>query len=223
MRTISNRVETWLMDRPFHMSFLARGLLNSSALARDIRPELEQQAGEKLSEQAITLAINRLTRRLTSNATVSDDDGPSDITKSFAWTNFDHYIGEVSAQSGLSILTIPQTSIDEAVLYEVLWDLHAAKEYTLYTRGVWHTALISTRRTIEQLADHFAGSIVTHDLAAVTVKLRPGHLPVPGVCAFVLEKLAQHGINLAEVTSAHDELTVIVEKQFMQPTLDCLL
>lgn len=215
MRTVANRVEAWLMDRPFHLSFLARGLINSSALARDIRPALEHQAGEKLSEQAITLAINRLTRRLSSEASAGE--------ATVAGADFNHYIGEVSAQSGLSILTIPQTTIDEALLYEVLEDLYASKQYTLYTRGVWHTALVTNERTVTQLADHFAGSIVIHDLAAVTVKLRPGHLPIPGVCAFVLEKLAQHGINLTEVTSAHDELTVIIEKQFMQPTLHCLL
>lgn len=213
MRTVANRVETWLADHPFHQSFLARGLLNASALAREIRPELERQAGEKLSEQAITLAISRLARRL--QAADNDID--------VIWTDFDRFVGEVSVQSGLSILTIPQVTIDEPALYDVLMDLHAAQEYTLYTRGVWHTALICKQDTVERLARHFEQSIVTHDVVAVTVKLRPGHLPVPGVCAYILEKLAQHGVNLAEVTSAHDELTVVIDKQFTQTALDCLL
>lgn len=183
------------------------GLINLSALARLIKPELEKQAGEILSREAITLALNRYSKR-------------PDVATNI---NYERFIGEVSVQSGLSALTIPQVNLDIDAFFDALKTLHANHEYTLYTRGVWHTALIGKQTTIEMLAANFQHSILAHDLIGLTIKLKPGHLPTPGVCAYILQKLALRGINVTEISSSHDEFTIIVAKQFAQAALDCLV
>lgn len=181
--------------------------MNNSALARQIKPELEKQAGEILSLEAIVLALNRTAKHQTSLA-------PADFAR---------YIGEVSVQSNLSILSIRQVDLDLMAFFGAVNTLHQNQEYTLYTRGVWHTALIGKRNAIEGLAKQFQNSFLTHDLVGITVKLRQGHLPVPGVCAYILQKLAFNDINLQEVTSTHDEMTIIVDKKYTQATLSCLV
>ena len=96
MITISDRVKLWMKNHPTHDSFMAEGLINSSALARLIKPELQRQAGEEVSLEAVILALNRY--------------GKS--AKHVKSTDLEKYIGEVSVQSGLSIITIPQVDLD---------------------------------------------------------------------------------------------------------------
>lgn len=207
MLTISSRVETWLKAHPFHASFMAQGLINASSLARVIRPELEADAGIMLSLEAITLALNRHSKR--QNSTLP--------------TDYNQFIGEFSVQTGLSVLTVPQVNLDVDAFYDAVKSMHKRQEYTLYTRGAWHTALIGKQHEIEQLSKRFSNTIVTHDQVGITVKLKPGHLPTPGVCAFVLQKLAQNSINITEVTSSHDELTIVIDRDLTQAALNCLL
>lgn len=120
-------------------------------------------------------------------------------------------------------MTIPQVNLDTDVFFTALKTMHDNQDYALYTRGVWHTALIGKRSVIEDLTRHFSDSILNHNLVAITVKLKPGHLPTPGVCAYVLEKIAYNGINLIEVSSSHDELTIVINKDAMNRALGCLV
>lgn len=207
MLTIADRVKTWIEAHPTYVSFMADGLINASALARLIKPELQKQTGEPISSEAITLALNRYSKKI----------------KKLASNNFEQYIGEVSVQSGLSIITIPQVDLNPDKFAKAITILHKTHEYTLYSRGVWHTSLIGKKPIVEELATHFRYTIVAHDLVAITVKLKPGHLPVPGVCAYVLQKLALRDINLQEVTSSHDELTILIKKADTNRALDCLV
>jgi len=206
MLTISDRVKSWIASHPVHASFMAQGLLNSSALARTIKPEIQKQVGEPISQEAITLALNRHAKRTIASS-----------------VDFDQFIGEVSVQSGLSIITIPQVGLDPDMFSRAIAILHKSHEYTLYSRGVWHTALIGKRSVVQELTSHFRYNVVIHDLVAITVKLKPGHLPVPGVCAHILQKIALRGINLQEVTSSYDELTIILGKDDTNAALDCLI
>lgn len=196
-----------MQQHPLHATFVKDGLINVSALARLIKPELERQAGEILSLEAITLALNRHGKRSGATANI----------------NYERFIGEVSVQSGLSALTIPQVNLDINTFFDALKVLHANHEYTLYTRGAWHTALIGKQPTIELLATKFPHSIVVHNLVGLTIKLKPGHLPTPGVCAYILQKFALRGINVTEISSSHDEFTIIVAEQFAQAALACLI
>lgn len=207
MITIADRVRTWITAHPFHAAFMNDDLINASALARHIKPELQAQIGEPISVDAITLAINRYGKSSTAHIP----------------TDFDQYVGEVSVQSGLGILTIAQVDLDSDAFFETVARLHRQREYTVYTRGIWHTALIGQYSVISELASRLQGTITADNLVGITVKLKPGHLPIPGVCAYVLQKLAYSNINLQEVTSSHNELTVFINKSDTNRALECLV
>lgn len=207
MITITDRVKTWVTEHPFHATFMADGLINASALARLIQPNIESQMGETVTVEAVTLALNRYGKD----------------SHSAHLVDFDRYVGEVSVQSGLSIMTIPQVDLDSAEFFQAITELQRQQEYTIYTRGIWHTALIGKKEVISTLSQNFPGTITSHDIVGITVKLKPGHLPVPGVCAYVLQKLAYRNINLQEVTSSHNELTVFINRIDTNKALECLV
>lgn len=207
MITIADTVRTWLARNPTLTQYIQEGLINHSSLARRIKPEVERQIGEIVSVEAITLALNRHAKRLAHEA-------PVDYAK---------YIGEVSVQSGLSVLTLPQTDKSMGEFFAVARQLHDQNEYMVYTRGLWYTALIGRSEIVDELAATLQGTITSRDCVGITVKLRIGHLPIPGVCAYVLQLLASRGINLVEVTSSHNELTVFVESRFTSDALSLLV
>lgn len=207
MITITDRIRTWIDRHPTYALHMRQGVINFSSLARRIKPEIEQEGGERVSVEAITLALNRLAKSL------SDDQA----------IDYMQYLGEVSVQSGLAILTIPQSNINADAFFWAAKKLHEQQEYMVYTRGIWHTALIGRLTVIDELEATLHGTITSRDLVGVTVKLRPGHLPIPGVCAYVLQLLAERGVNLIEVTSSHNELTVFVPSESTNTTLTCLV
>lgn len=207
MITISDRIRSWIERHPTHALHMRQGIINYSSLARHIKPEIEEASGERVSVEAITLALNRQAKRMTS----ADD------------TDFASYLGEISVQSGLGILTIPQADINTDAFFRAARKLHEQHEYMVYTRGIWHTALIGRSEVIDELEASLRGTVTSRGLVGVTVKLRPGHLPVPGVCAYVLQLLAERGVNLIEVTSSHNELTVFVPGGSLNDTVACLV
>lgn len=186
---------------------MRQGIINYSSLARQIKPEIEQVSGERVSIEAITLALNRSAKLLSRKDTV----------------DYATFIGEVSVQSGLGVLTIPQANINASSFFDAVKTLHNKQEYMVYTRGLWYTALIGRLEIIDELERTLHGTITSRDIVGVTVKLRIGHLPIPGVCAYVLQVLADQGINLIEVVSSHNELTVFIPSTFTNAALDCLV
>lgn len=207
MITISDKVREWVKQNPTYAQYMSEGLLNHSSLARRIKPEIEQSIGERVSVEAITLALNRYAKQMVAEGIV----------------DYASYIGEVSVQSGLSVLTIPQSESSMDQFFVAARRLHEQNEYMVYTRGLWYTALIGRTEVIDELETTLRGTVTSRDIVGVTVKLRIGHLPVPGVCAHVLQLLASRGINLVEVTSSHNELTVFVHNNRTSETLALLV
>ena len=208
MKTITSYVEDWISINPFYAGLLSKDQINCSSLAREIKPIIESRVGNKISAESIIVALNRAKHKL----------------PAIAETNYSKYIGDLSVQSNLAVLTIPQTGLNEKEFLLAIANLHQKQEYCLHTRGVWHTALIGTDTTISNLAQKFADStIVEQNLAAITIRLKKGHLEVPGVCAYVLQLLAMRNINLQEVTSSYDELTLIIKAVDLSRTLDLLI
>ena len=64
MLTIPNAVEEVIKKKPFLEGALVEGLINLSALARQLKPEIEKQVGKSVNDSAVIMALNRLVPRL---------------------------------------------------------------------------------------------------------------------------------------------------------------
>ena len=64
MVTIPNAVEEVIKMKPFLESALIEGLINLSALARKLKPEVEKKVGKDVNDSAVIMALNRLVPRL---------------------------------------------------------------------------------------------------------------------------------------------------------------
>ena len=64
MLTIPNAVEEVIKRSLFLEGALVEGLVNLSALARQLKPEIEKKVGKEVNDSAVIMALNRLVPRL---------------------------------------------------------------------------------------------------------------------------------------------------------------
>ena len=62
MLTIPNAVEEVIKKKPFLEGALVEGLINLSALARQLKPEIEKQVGKAVNDSAVIMAVGAPSR-----------------------------------------------------------------------------------------------------------------------------------------------------------------
>ncbi len=162
--------------------------------------------GRNVTQESVAIAINRLNKK----------------ADSMMYGDPTAYIGDVSIQSGLTIVSY--AAADFIAATSALEKLHAVKEFYIHTQGIWHAGFVARTEIIDKLEVTFEKALRREDdLAGVTVRLRPGHEPVIGVCAYIIGLTSQHGVNLEEVLSVHDEITMIMHQRYAFDAANSLL
>lgn len=67
MISISDTLEEIIQNQPFIEEGLARGIVNLSAFAREIKPDIEKRLFKDIKEGAIVMALKRISERLSKN------------------------------------------------------------------------------------------------------------------------------------------------------------
>ena len=193
MVSISSHVQSWLDEHPTIRAHVAEGIINHSALARRIRHDIESSLGEKVSIESITIALNRAGK----------------VLERQRQTDPLSYIGDISIQTGLTILIFNVDHFDSLSLPTALT---SEQSYFVSTRGIWHASVITTSHIATRSGLIKSCTERQDDITSITIKLREGHIPIPGVCAGILSLLANKGVNLQEVISTHNELTILTDQ-----------
>lgn len=206
MITISNRVEQWVERNPFLREQLGKGLINHSALARYVRPIIEKQVGEAVSIDAITIALNRLSKSLAGKENREDA--------------LD-FVGDISVQTGLSLVVVVKGEGSDRVNTQ---PARSKGAFFVVSQGLSFTNFIGKTSSID-LIDFSDAELIkrTDSLTGLTVRLLDGNINVPGVCSLILQVLANKAVNLQEVVSTHNELTVLFEQNEAQKALQTIL
>lgn len=203
MIRVSDVVADIVKQSPLLEEGLSRGLLNISALARDILPQVEQKTLKNVTEGAIVMALKRLSFSMTAH-------GQSSAV--FQETP------DMMVRSNLFELTVSNSPFLSGKLPR-LAELVATQNnlhFLTVTSGVYETTIIASdalraniddilrdERTVNELAD----------LSSITLRLAPELLEIPGSYTQILRQLAWEGINIIEMVSTYLELTVILRQQ----------
>jgi len=200
MITVSNAVERIIKSSPLLEEGLSRGLLNISALSRDIRPEVARISKKTVSEAAIMMALKRLVESL-----------PSHVTQ----PNLTFETPDLIIRSQLIELTYANSTTLNQKQQKLLSLIaeHRSNYFLTITTGVFETTIIASQAIeagiIKLLADESHPEII-HDLSSITVRLSYDMIEHTGSIAQILRRLAWHNINIVEVVSTYQELTIIV-------------
>lgn len=196
MITISKRVETIIQRWPLIKQGLDLELINLSSLARYLRPQIESEIGERISEAAVLMALRRY------QASASQTAGPQPAD----------FLGDMSLRGGLTDLTYTNSpTLTKRI--SSLADHIPPQQYLTVSRGLLQTSVIvqeDARKAVEKrLANEYLETKVT-GLTAITLHLKPGHEEVTGIVAFPLNLLAWRGISVIELVSTFDELNIVL-------------
>lgn len=198
MRTVSQVVEEILQRSPFLMEVMHEGLANNAQIARRIKPDVEKRLMEEVSEGAIAMALHRI--------------GKS-IKRPLFGERFLKYMGDITVRSNLVEFTCA-ASADLPHLLDILSKTAQARKDSFfnYSRGL-HESLIIVSKEFEADVENAlrkekdVRKVV--GLSAITLRLPPESLNVPGVYYPVLKALAMEGISFVEVMSVRTEFSIL--------------
>jgi hypothetical protein len=190
-----------ILERSRYLSeAMSKGLLNYSALARYIRPELEEMLFKDVSESSIIMALKRLEPY---------------FKPKFKAIEVFKAVPEMIVRSSLGELTLtnsPELSKNLSKIFE-LYASHSKYFFTV-TEGVSETTIIASEGLFGEIKNLVNRETILSEysnLSSITIRMPKEVMETPGIFYFFLKSLAWEGINIVEVVSTNLEFTLILE------------
>ncbi|MDR0509966.1 MAG: aspartate kinase [Rikenellaceae bacterium] len=214
MLTIPSTVEEIIKKRPFLEGALVEGLVNLSALARQMRPEIEKQIGKTVNDSAVIMALNRLVPRL-------------ELMTQMKFKKVVENIGDIIVKSNLADLAYansPTLFEKQAALLERIGQMKDV--FCTISQGIYETTFVVSGSVVQIVEELFADETCvarTDNLSSITIKLPLENTLYPGVYYYIFKELAWDNINIIEVVSTTNEFTVFVSDKDIHRAFSILM
>ena len=205
MIKISTIVQDQIESSPFLSEAIQEGLINVSALARKIQPDVERRLGKSVRESAIVMAINRMQF----GELVYVEKG---------LRQFFSKLSDISVRSNLVDFTFRNSAhLSKGItdLLQLIQNQYSTAFYS-FSQGISETTIIvpnAIQKDVEQLFRKESLIDKEENLSAVTLMLPKENRELYGIYYYILKELAWKGINLIELISTSNEFTIIVDNQ----------
>ncbi len=202
MITVSEAVKSIVKSSPLLEEGMSRGLLNISAVAREIAPRVTKYAKKEVSDGAVVMALKRL---------------ESSLPHHLAAAPVNFATPDLIIRSSLIELTYHNSAVltrQQQALLSLISD--HSEHFLTITTGVFETTIIASSSLEQAILRLLEGNQLidsTRQLSSITVRLTPEMITATGSIARILRQLAWEDINLVEVVSTRQELTVIVHAE----------
>lgn len=214
MSSISKITEDIINRSPFLREAMTENLINISALARKILPEVEKVTAKEIKEGAIVMAIKRMTPGVYHKLDVK-------IKKVIG------EIGDFLVRSDLVDFTFENSESMRECQSNLVKLVNNDKEsFFALCKGITETTYILNTKYIDDVKRIFANEHQkghTLDLSSVTVKLPETNTETFGVYYYIMKHLAWDGINIEQVVSTANEFTVIVDSKDIDDAFKILM
>lgn len=214
MISIPVAVADVIKKKPFLEGALVDGLINLSALARQIKPEIEEKIGKEVNDSAVIMALNRLVPRL---ETMSE----------MRIKNVVENMGDIVVRSNLSDYTFLNTSTLYTLQAKLLNEVYALKNvFCTFSQGIYETTLVVSDTIVPLVEEFFVGEkliVKNTNLSLITIKLPSDNTSCPGVYYYLFKELAWDNINIVEVISTSNEFTIVVSDEDIHRAFSILM
>jgi len=214
MNSIGSATEALINRSPFLREAMAEDLINISALARKLQPDIEEMMGKKVNEGAIVMAIKRMTPGLYQRLNMKITNMMGDLGDFLVRNDLTDYTFENS-----ETLKAAQTALFETISKESdsFFALCQGVTETTYVLQERHSALVEKCFSNERMKSHNV------NLSSVTVVLPNLNYEIYGVYYYLLKHLAWEGINIVEIVSTSTEFTVVVRQDDVESAFKILM
>lgn len=200
MLTIADSIRATLQKSPYLAEAVSEGIINYSALARKLRPQLEEEHLKKFTEGAIVMALKRL------RSTTPPKRSRTHVAATVRNITVRSNLVEYAFQNSRRLLKVQ----------EKLLALAEKEEDAIvnFARGVFETAIIVSaplEKRLQEATKEEACLKRFHRLSSISIRFHPDTAHIPGIYYPFFQTLAWHGINFIEIVSGFSELTYIFE------------
>ena len=200
---IAKAVDAIISQSPFLEEALSDNLINLSSLARKIRPEVERMTRKKVKESAIVMAISR-----------RPEEQAFRISKGIR--SFVGGLGDIIVRSGLSDHTFENSAGMAECQRKMIEELAGEREiFYTFSQGVYETTLVAGSSLDARIREIFREEKLLSfkdGLSSVTLLLPKNNTEISGIYYYILKQLAWAGINVCEVVSTSNEVTIVVSE-----------
>jgi hypothetical protein len=185
---------------PFILDGLREGVVNYRAVARRIKPEVEERAGRDVDIEAVTTAVRRYGEELR-----EDDEGED-------------------ARSVLADSRVSLRGNVVSVTATEFGDLPEVSGFVHLVRGRDYTTVVTDDDNSEEVRAAVEGEVVERvdDLTCITVESPDDIVDVPGVLTRMVSRFSSEEINIVDITSCYTETIIVVEKRDAVKALETL-
>lgn len=178
---------------------ISKGLINYSALARYMKPELEQMLLKPVSDAAILMALKRLEK---------------EMKPKFVPLKIFTQAPDMIVRSNLIEISVNNSEKLSGKFSELL-AAHRENRSSFFTitEGISETGIIASRDLEKKIRDIFQEEEILYEfdhLSAITIRMPKENITTPGVYYFFLKSLAWEGINIMEIISTPLEVSLIL-------------
>ncbi|MBN2246635.1 MAG: aspartate kinase, partial [Candidatus Aminicenantes bacterium] len=200
-------------SEPFLEEGIRRGIINLSALAREMKPDLEFILFKELSEGAVVMALNRIAGKMNQQAIKNPDKKKiiGDLIVRSSLSEFTYRISDITTEKQRTLLK--ETQKDRG-------------QFVTITRGIDQLTIIisaSFNNLVQKIFKDEPFVRQIDDLASITCKLYDDVIFVPGIFYTILKLLAWENINVIEVVSTYTEFTIILERSQVDQSFSILM
>lgn len=201
---IAQAVDSYISRSPFLEEALSEQLINISSLARKMKPEIEKSLGRDIQTGAIIMAINRrpIEASFRINKTIRE---------------FMSRLGDIIVRSDLKDYTFENSSTLPSCNRLLIDETKVEKDvFCTISQGVYETTLVVSNHLSVRINELYKDETIVASksrLSSVTIKLPRNNTEISGIYYFLLKQLAWQGINICEVISTSNEVTLVVSER----------
>ncbi len=202
MKTIASCVEDLVATQSFLEEGLSTGIINFSALAKHLVPQISEILKKPVKEGAIMMALRRYNSPLNTSNTIK-------LKQTLK------QLGAITLRSNLIDFTFQNSKSlihnHLKVLERIGTNQHI---FYVFTRGVFESNLIISSSEKQHIVDSFKAETqigFQENLSAISISLPQNNSKISGLYYHIFKRLTWHGVTLYEVISTTNEFTVLVE------------
>jgi hypothetical protein len=198
MITVPTATKTIIQRSRYLSEALSKNLINYSSLARYIKPELETMLKKKISDASVLMAIQRISK---------------DFKPKYSSENIFNNPPSLTIHSNLFLLTYSGNSP---------FGVERGDDFILATNGINETTFVANAKLQKSINKNIEKKLIKkhiNSLAAITIELPKRAIENPSVYYFFLKSLAWEGINVIEIFTTTEELTLIVTEKDLKTAL----
>ena len=201
MISVSDALKEIIANYPLLEDGLSRGIINYSAFAREIKPQIEKKLYKPITEGSIIMALKRISQKLAQKKLSKKGVDLTDLTVRSNLTEFTFINSDSLADKQRKLFN--QLANQKDVFCAV-------------SQGIRETTFItsaSVAKVLERIFSDETKAMKMDHLSSVTIHLPEITVKTPGIYYQILKLLAWENINIIEVISTYTELTIVFENK----------